>query len=74
MGRSTPPLRTAVREYVERLRKTSEVLPPQERLLVEKYLEDMETTVSAYMHTGAVDPLEVFLLHLIRRLGELCRQ
>lgn len=72
MGRTTPSLRVVTREYIDRLRKIAESLPPEEQKLVEKYLEDFETTLSISMHTGVVDPLEVFLLHLIRRIRALC--
>lgn len=72
MGRSTPSLRAVVREYVERLRRIAQVLPPDERELVERYLEDIEGTLSACMHVGVVDPIEVLVLHLVRRVGGLC--
>lgn len=74
MGRNTTPLRAVVREYVERLRRTAEVLPPGERALVEKYLEDIEVTLSACTHAGVVDPIEVFLVHFLRKLKDLCTQ
>lgn len=73
MGRSTTPLRLVVKEYTERLRRTAEVLPPSEKELVEKFLEDVETTLSACMHTGVVDPMEVFMLHFLRRMKDLCK-
>ncbi|MEM4441012.1 MAG: hypothetical protein QXS14_06035 [Desulfurococcaceae archaeon] len=74
MGRTTSSLRSMVKEYVERIRRTAESLPPDEKLVVEKFLEDIETTLSIAMHVGVVDPLEVFLLHLVRRLRTLCSQ
>lgn len=72
MGRNTPSLRLVVREYAERLRKMAEVLPPSERALVERFLEDIEITLSACMHVGVADPIEVFILHLLRKLRDLC--
>lgn len=72
MGRTTPPLRTIVREYTERFRRVAELLPPEDRVLIEKYLEDLDSTLSIYMHVGSVDPLEVFLLHLVRKAKDLC--
>jgi hypothetical protein len=72
MGRTTPSLRIVAKEYVERFRKVSELLPQRERILVEKYLEGFDDTLSLYMHLGVVDPLELFILHLVRRIRELC--
>ncbi|MEM4101416.1 MAG: hypothetical protein QXE24_01885 [Desulfurococcaceae archaeon] len=41
MGRTTSSLRSMVKEYVERIRRTAESLPPDEKLEVEKFLEDI---------------------------------
>jgi len=71
LGRTTPSLRTTIEDYTRRIKRIAEVLPLEERVLVEKYLEDIETTISVYTHMGLVDPLEVFLVHLIRRLRDL---
>lgn len=73
MGRTTPSLRVIIREYIDRLKKTSEILPDNEQELIREYLEDIESTMSLAMHAGVVDPVEVLLLHLLRRLGEICR-
>lgn len=73
MGRNTPSLRIVVYEYVERFRKIAEIMPPSEREFLEYYLEDLESTLSMCMHTGVVDPLEIFILHLIRRFSYLKR-
>lgn len=73
MGRTTPSLRVLVGDYVDRLRRIAEMLPREERLLVEAYLEDIESTLSISMHTGVVDPVEVLLLHLLRKLRDICR-
>ena len=72
MGRSTPSLRVVVRDYVERFKRAAEMLPREDRALVDRFLEDLETTLSAYMHVGSVDPLEVLILHLVRKMRELC--
>ena len=72
MGRNTPSLRTVVNEYSERLRKIAEVLPFEERVFLEEYLKDLDYTLSLCMHTGVADPLEVFLIHLIRKLSKCC--
>ncbi|MEM0368718.1 MAG: hypothetical protein QXS24_02740 [Desulfurococcaceae archaeon] len=69
MGRNTPSLRVVVNEYTSRLRKIAEALPPNERSFFEKYLEDLDSTLSICMHIGIVDPLEVFIVHLIRKLS-----
>ncbi|MEM2024899.1 MAG: hypothetical protein QXW94_01230 [Desulfurococcaceae archaeon] len=76
MGRNTPSLRIVVREYVARLSKIAEILPPSEKKLFDCYLEDLESTLSICMHTGVADPVEVFLVHLIRKLScfEKCRE
>lgn len=72
MGRTTPSLRILVGDYVARLRKIAEMLPAGERAVLEAYLEDIESTLSITMHTGVVDPIEVLLLHLLRRLRDIC--
>jgi hypothetical protein len=72
LGRTTPSLRASVEDYAKRMRRVADMLPLEDRVLVEKYLEDIELTISAYTHTGLVDPLEVFIVHLVRRLRELC--
>lgn len=69
MGRTTPSLWSSVSEYVERMRKISEMLPTEEREFMEYLLEDVESTISLCMHTGVVDPLEVLLIHFARRIG-----
>lgn len=69
MGRSTPSLRASVEAYASRLRKAAEALPPDERRIVEEFLEDLESTISAFAHYGAVDPMEVLLLHVVRRMA-----
>ncbi|MEM1634772.1 MAG: hypothetical protein QXF49_07460 [Thermosphaera sp.] len=69
MGRTTPSLRSSVSEYVERLRKISEMLPSKEKEFMNCLLEDIESTISLCMHTGVADPLEVLLIHFIRKLG-----
>jgi hypothetical protein len=73
MGRSTPSLWISVSEYVERLRKISEMLPKDERGKILCFLEDLESTISFCMHTGVVDPLEVLFVHLIRKMDKECR-
>ncbi|MEM0004477.1 MAG: hypothetical protein QXE10_02465 [Desulfurococcaceae archaeon] len=70
MGRNTPSLRVIVNEYVERMRRIAEILPPDERSFLEDYLEDLDSTLSICMHTGVADPLEVFLVHLIRKVSK----
>lgn len=70
MGRSTPSLRVVVNEYIERLEKLIETLPDGEKSFFKQYLDDIETTLSICMHTGVVDPVEVLLIHLLRRLSE----
>lgn len=73
MGRTTPSLRMVIREYIDRLRKTAEMLPGGEQEVIREYLEDIESTVSMAMHTGIADPVEVLLLHLLRKLREICQ-
>ncbi|QOR94039.1 hypothetical protein IMZ38_05195 [Thermosphaera chiliense] len=72
MGRSTPSLWISVSEYVERLRKVSEMLPMDEKEGVLRFLEDLESTISLCMHTGVADPLEVLFIHLIRKMNKEC--
>ncbi|MEM1525918.1 MAG: hypothetical protein QW775_03450 [Ignisphaera sp.] len=68
MGRNTSSLRIAVARYVERIKKLSEVLPPEERQYIEEFLQDLETTLSLCSYTGVADPLEVLFFHFIRKL------
>uniref|UniRef100_A0A7C2BKH6 Uncharacterized protein n=1 Tax=Thermosphaera aggregans TaxID=54254 RepID=A0A7C2BKH6_9CREN len=74
MGRSTPSLWISVSEYVERLRKISEMLPGDERERILRFLDDIESTISLCMHTGVADPLEVLFIHLIRKMGKECKE
>lgn len=71
MGRSTPSLKAIVNEYIARLEKIIETLPEDEKQFFKQYLNDIETTLSICMHTGVVDPLEVLIIHLIRKLSKL---
>lgn len=73
MGRTTPSLRAVVYNYASRLSKVSEILPPSEKQLFDCYLEDIDFTLSLCMHVGVADPIEVFLVHLIRKLNRLSR-
>jgi hypothetical protein len=74
MGRTTPSLKTAVEDYVRRFRRVSEILSSEDKIFIERFLEDLETTVSAYSHIGSTDPLEIFLIHLLRRIKILCKE
>lgn len=69
MGRTTTPLRQVVYRYVERLERVAELLGPEFERGLESFLEDLDETISAFSHTGAVDPLEVLLAHTIRKLA-----
>lgn len=72
MGRTTTPLRQLVDNYVERLKRVSTMLSRQEREAVLEFLSDLDNTASILSHEGVVDPLEVFLVHLLRKLGRGC--
>lgn len=69
MGRTATPLRQAVYRYVERLERAAELLGPEFERGLESFLEDLDETVSAFSHIGAVDPLEVLLAHAVRKLA-----
>jgi len=75
LGRNTPSLRVIIDSYIERLRRVSKMLPPEERAFLELLIEDIESTLSVYTHIGVVDPIEIIIVHIIRRLNFLyCKQ
>jgi RNAse (barnase) inhibitor barstar len=66
MGRNTTSLRAIVNRYTERIKKLSELLPPDERKIIEEFLRDLDSTLSLCVHTGVEDPLEVLFIHFLR--------
>ncbi|MEM4876324.1 MAG: hypothetical protein QXT76_03360 [Sulfolobales archaeon] len=74
MGRTTTPLKQLVYKYTERLEKVAELLGPRYREGFEFFLEGLDETISAFSHVGSVDPLEVLLAHLARKLVDTCRE
>jgi hypothetical protein len=71
MGRTVPPIKPVVDNYVYRLKRLSEILEEREAEFLEYFLEDIDSTVSLCMHIGVSDPLEVLFIHLLRRLSML---
>lgn len=69
MGRTTSPLKQVVHRYVERLVRVAELLGPEYEEGLKSFLEDLDETVSAFSHIGAVDPLEVLVAHVIRKFA-----
>lgn len=74
MGRNTTSLKVIVNRYVERVKKLSLLLPLEEKVFVEDFLRDLDSTISICGHTGVEDPLEVLLIHLIRKIAQLKKQ
>lgn len=73
MGRTTPSFRMAVYKELDRLFKIIDLLPVHEKEVFYRLLDGIEDTISLYTHVAAPnDPLEVIIIHLIRRIaGEL---
>ena len=69
MGRNTTPMKQIINNYVVRLEKVAGMLSPQEREAILYFLKDLDETTSLLSHTGVVDPLEVLLIHFLRKLG-----
>ncbi len=77
MGRTTPSFRMAVYKELDRLLRIVDLMPEHEKRLLHRLLDGLEDTLSLYTHTAPPsDPLEVIVVHMLRRLaGELygCR-
>lgn len=71
LGRTTPSLRQLVEEYVNRFSKMYELATGGDKEKFRAFLEDLDTTISMCAHIGVVDPLEVLLIHLVRRLDKI---
>jgi len=70
MGRTTPSIRVAVRKQIARINRTLNLLPPCEADKAREILEGIEDTLSLYANTaGPVDPVELLLIHLIRKIA-----
>lgn len=68
MGRTTPSIRMALYKELARMNRLINKLPPREADKIRNMLEDIEDTLNLFMETtGAIDPLEVLLLHFIRK-------
>lgn len=72
MGRTTTPVRQLITNYVRRLEKASLMMDPKEREAILKFLDDIDDTASLLSHEGVVDPLEVLITHLLRKLSSNC--
>lgn len=69
MGRSTTPLKQVVYCYLERWNRVIELMDQREADCIRKVLEDIDSTISLFTHVGAVDPMELILLHVLRKLA-----
>ncbi|MEB3756142.1 MAG: hypothetical protein GSR79_04720 [Desulfurococcales archaeon] len=75
MGRTTPSLRIAVKRQLSRIESILNLLPECEAERARRLFNDLDETISLYTHsTSPIDPVELLLVHLIRRIvrGE-CR-
>jgi hypothetical protein len=72
MGRSTPSFRMAVYRELKRIERITRLMKPSEKGFIEWLIDGIDDTISLYTHVSApLDPLEVILIHVIRRLSEL---
>lgn len=71
MGRTTPSLKQAVDRYLDRWLLLARRLDKSQGELVKELLEDIDDTLSLFSYVGAVDPLEVLVYHLARKVAEL---
>ena len=68
MGRTTPSIRMALYKELARINRLIDKLPSEEADKIRSMLEDIEDTLNLFMETtGAIDPLEVLLLHFMRK-------
>lgn len=68
MGRTTPSQKLAFIEEFERIKKLIERLPEKEREIWIKALEDVEETYNLYSDISISDPLEIIIIHILRKL------
>ncbi|MGC9010460.1 MAG: hypothetical protein ACP5I7_07615 [Sulfolobales archaeon] len=71
MGRNTSSLRAALSRYSDRIRRIIDLLPADEKIFFEEFLRDIDTTFSLLGHVGVEDPLEIIVIHLMRRIAQL---
>ena len=70
LGRTTPSLRSTVKRQVERINKLLSLLPSCEAEKAREILDGIDETLSLYTHTnGPVDPVELLLVHIIRKMA-----
>jgi hypothetical protein len=71
MGRTTPSIRPAVRRQIARISKTLSLLPQCEAEKAKEILDGIDDTLTLYTHTpGPIDPVELVLIHLIRKIAK----
>ncbi|MCE4606131.1 MAG: hypothetical protein F7B59_02215 [Desulfurococcales archaeon] len=70
MGRTTPSLRVVVKRQLSRIESILNLLPECEAERARRLFDDIDETISLYTHsTGPTDPVELLLVHLIRRIA-----
>jgi len=74
MGRNTSSTRAVLSRYVDRIRRIMDLVPPDEKFFFEDFLKDIESTFSLVGHVGVEDPVEILIIHLIRKTARLRRE
>ncbi|MCE4614275.1 MAG: hypothetical protein F7B60_01910 [Desulfurococcales archaeon] len=70
MGRTTPSLRVTVKRQLSRIESILNLLPECEAERARRLFDDIDETISLYTHSnGPIDPIELILVHLIRRIA-----
>lgn len=72
MGRTAAPLKQLIYRYLDRWVKVAKLVDQREAERIEKLLKDIDSTISLFTHVGAVDPLELIVFHILRKLA--CRE